>query len=231
MATTAHRLQQLQEKLVVPQEQDGTPATLTALLPCEPAIGEVAVACWVDSAGGELLELVRLDSGERVEGDVVALRESLTLLAMVETLEELASFEELGPLEQALAGWDPQGELPDEFSRARERAREALTALAAYSPGDEPRVARPQLLDGIGGALRELEQAWELLEQAAELWSDALLGAHPGDEVALERVQSLWRMLAVARRGPLSRPPSAALHDGREAGAAMAAAVTDTHQH
>jgi hypothetical protein len=30
----------------------------------------------------------------------------------------------------------------------------------------------------------------------------------------------------VARRGPLARPTSAALHDGREAGAAMAAAVT-----
>jgi hypothetical protein len=159
--------------------------------------------------------------------DAVALRESLTLLARVETLEELASFEELAPLAEALDSWDPQGELTAEFTLARARARAALDALAAFAPGDEPRIARPQLLDGIGGALRELEQAWELLEQAAELWSDTLLGTHPGDDAALERVQVLWRMLAVARRGPLATPPSAALQAGREAGAAMAAEVAD----
>jgi hypothetical protein len=224
--STAQRLIELQERLAVPAEDDGTPATLVALLPCEPAIGEVAVACWTDSDGGELVELVRLDTGARV-ADAVALRESLTLLAMVETLEELASFDELAPLAEALLAWEPQGEIAPEFTLARTRAHEALEALAALAPGEQPRIARPQLLDGIGGALRGLEQAWEQLEQAAELWSDQLLAAHPGDEASLERVQALWRMLAVARRGPLATPPSTALHAGREAGSAMAASIAE----
>jgi hypothetical protein len=155
----------------------------------------------------------------------VALRESLTLLAMVETVEELATFDELEPLAAALEAWDPHGEIAEDFTRARANAVEALRLLAAMAPGEEPRVARPQLLDQLGGGLRMVEKAWEQLEQAAELWSDALLAAHPGDDEALGRVQALWRMLAVARRGPLARPVSAALHDGREAGVAMAQAV------
>src|SRR4051812_5513758 len=98
MSTLEAQLLHLAETVVVPHEDDGTPATLAALMPCEPAIGEVAVAVWVDSAGGELIELLRLSTGERVGDDQVALRESLTLLAMVETVEELATFDELEPL-------------------------------------------------------------------------------------------------------------------------------------
>lgn len=226
MATITQRLEQLATVLEVPREDDGTPATLEALLPCEPAVGEVAVACWSDSAGGELIELVRLDSGARLP-DRVALREALTLLAMVETLEELASFDELDQLIEALGAWDGDGDLPEGFAGARARAIEALRSLAALAPSDEARVARPQLLDQLGGALRALELAWEQLEQQAELWSDALLAARPDDANALEQVQALWRLLAVARRGPLAQPPSGALQAGREAGAAMATAVLD----
>lgn len=216
------------EKIERPREQDGTPATLEALMPCEPAVGQVAVACWTDSEGGELIELVRLADAARVD-DRVALREALTLLAMVETLEEVASFDELEALGEALATWQPDERepLPDQFARSRANALQALSTLRALAPGDEPRMARPQLLDELGGALRELERAWESLEQAAELWSDSLLASHPDDSSALEHVQELWRLLGSARRGPLLRPPSAALHAGREAGAAMAASVLD----
>lgn len=227
MADLAEHLSHLADTIDRPREEDGTPATLEALMPCEPAIGDVAVACWSDSAGGELIELVRLDDGARI-GDAVALREALTLLAMVETVEELASFDELADLEQALAAWhDGRGDRDAEFIRAQQQAVEALRALAALAPGDAPRVARPALLDQLGGALRELERAWEQLEQAAELWSDAHLATHARDDASVAEVQELWRMLGAARRGPLARPVSAALHDGREAGAAMAAAVAE----
>lgn len=224
MTTTSERIERLATLVEVPHEDDGTPATLQALLPCEPAIGEVAVACWSDSDGGELIELVRLDDGRRVP-DKVALREALTLLAMVETLEELAAFDELAPLADALSDWHADTELPDGFARARAQALEALEALAGLAPDEGPRVARPQLLDQLGMALRDLEHAWQQLEQQAEIWSDALLGARPDDTAAVEQVQVLWRLLAIARRGPLSQPPSMALQAGREAGAAMATAV------
>ena len=210
--------------LIAPSELQG--ARLIALLPCEPAVGEVAVACWQDAAGAELIELVRLPGGESI-ADSVALREALALLAMVETLEELASFDVLAPAARELRDWQGDGEaLTDQFSRAREAALTALAQLEALAPGDAPRVARPALLDSIGGALRELERAWELLEQAAEAWSDALLASRPGDGDALALVQGLWRLLGAVRRGPLAQPPSTALHAGREAGIAMAASIS-----
>ncbi len=220
------RLLALRDSIVAPREDDGTAATLVALMPCEPAIGEVAVVAWADSDGGELVELVRLADGGRVD-DPVALRESLTLLAMVETVEELASFDELAALDAELrafagAGEDEAGE---QLVRARARALEALDRLRALEPGDEPRMARPQLLDELGGALRELEKRWEQLEQAAELWSDAYLDQHGRDEESVALVQSLWRTMSVARRGPLAGKVATALHEGREAGVAMAAAV------
>ncbi|MCW2921248.1 MAG: hypothetical protein JWL76_1122 [Thermoleophilia bacterium] len=236
------RLLALRDVIVAPKEDDGTPATLAALMPCEPAIGQVAVAAWADSDGGELVELVRLDDGARVD-DPVALRESLTLLAMVETVEELASFAELPGLDAELRAFGGDGVLDAAASgdaagagetdedpaavlvRARSRALEALDQLRALEPGDDPRMARPQLLDELGGALRELEKRWEQLEQAAELWSDAWLERHERDEASVELVQSLWRSLSIARRGPLAGKVASALHEGREAGVAMAAAV------
>lgn len=228
MPSIDQQLQHLADTIDVPREEDGTPARLLALMPCEPAIGEVVVACWADSDEGELIELLRLDDGTRVD-DQVALRESLTLLAMVETVEELASFDELAPLRDALSAWraDDGSPLPDPFVRAREQALTALEGLLELAPGESARVARPGLLDRLGAALRELERTWELLEQAAELWSDAQIAAHPNERATLERVQGLWRVLGIARRGPLLRPISGALHDGREAGVAMAASIAD----
>lgn len=221
------RLLALRESIVAPREEDGTVATLVALMPCEPAIGEVAVVAWTDSAGGELLEIVRLDDGARIE-DPVALRESLSLLAMVETVEDLASFDELAQLDDELGafGTAEQLKLGDTFSRSRAGAHEAIAKLRGFEPGDDPRIARPQLLDELGGALRELERRWEQLEQAAELWSDAYLDASGRGDAAVELVQSLWRTLSIARRGPLARPVATALHEGREAGIAMAAAIS-----
>ena len=228
----ATRLLTLRDVIVAPKEDDGTPASLVALMPCEPAIGPVAVAAWSDSDGGELVELVRLDDGARVD-DPVALRESLTLLAMVETVEELASFGQLAQLDTDLRAFQIDGvadvgaalEPAGALAHARTRALEALDALRALEPGDEPRMARPQLLDELGGALRELEKRWEQLEQAAELWSDAWLDLHERDEASVDLVQSLWRTMSVARRGPLAGKVATALHEGREAGVAMAAAV------
>lgn len=229
MTSPAEQLLRVAEMIERPREEDGTDAALVALLPCEPAVGEVAVVCWSDSEGGELVELVRLADGARID-DRVALREALTLLAMVETLEELASFEALPELAAQLGAWDGHGmDMGPEFVDARDGALQALATLVGLAPSDEePRIARPGVLDDIGAALRELERAWELLEQAAEQWSDAHLQAHPQQQPeALARVQGLWRLLGTARRGPLERPPSVALRAGREAGAAMAAAVGD----
>jgi hypothetical protein len=222
----AGRLVELGNRIVVPHEEDGTPATLTALMPCEPAIGEVAVACWTDGAGGELVELVRLDDGARVD-DPVALREALTLLAMVETVEDLAAFDELDAIAGALRSWSaPQGEPAEALDVPRASACGALEALSQLAPG-ELRMARPQRLDELGGALRELERTWAQLEAASELWCDELLARRGNDEhVVVEAVQSLWRVLGSARRGPLSQPVATALHEGREAGVSMAAAVT-----
>lgn len=223
------RLSRCAEALVVPTEEDGTAATLVALMPCEPVVGEVAVACWRDSDGGELVELVRLADGTRID-DRAALRESLTLLAMVETVEELASFGQLVELEQQLAAWEPmvaEGVDDERVVAARDRAREAIGALAALAPV-EARVARTTRLDELGAALRGLDGAWASLEQAAEAWSDAVLAATDRSEAAVEVVQALWRTLAAGRGGPLARPVSAALHEAREAGTSMAAAVAAT---
>ncbi len=218
------RLQQLAATIVVPREDDGTEATLVALMPCEPAIGEVAVVVWTDSAGGELVELVRLDDGARVD-DQVALREALVLLAMVETIEELASFDELEAIGGALREWSPAVGDAAALAPARERATAAVQTLAALAPADA-RVARTERLDELGAALRELEQAWVALEQASEAWSDALLADEQVEQSqARDVVQELWRVLGLGRRGPLARPVSTALHEAREAGTSMAAAV------
>lgn len=223
------RLTRCAEALVVPTEGDGTPATLVALMPCEPVVGEVAVACWRDSDGGELVELVHLADGTRMD-DAAALRESLTLLAMVETVEELASFDQLPPIAEQLAAWEPMPHADVDASGlavARGRARAALEGLVALAPV-EARMARTTRLDELAAALRGLDAAWAALEQAAEGWSDAILAATDRSDAAVEVVQALWRALAAGRSGPLARPVSGALHEAREAGASMAAAVAAT---
>lgn len=226
MTTLEDRLTQLADRLTVPREDDGTPAELRALMPCEPAVGEVAVVCWTDSGGGELVELVRLDSGEPLD-DQAALRESLALLAMVETVEELASFDATGALRTELAAWvPPVGAAQtaiDGVNDARDRALVALDAVTQLDPGDEPRIARTSMLDALAAALRALEDVWQRLEQAAELWSDAHRAAHRDGADAMTAIQDLWRMLGAARRGPLRTPVATSLHSGREAGVAMAA--------
>ncbi len=220
------RLERLATLVEVPHEDDGSAAELIALMPCEPAIGEVVVACWRDSSGGELVELVRLDDGARVD-DPVALREALALLAMVETLEELASFGTLDEVVRDLSTWSSGLLAPSErFDAARTGALEALERLYALAPTDV-RVARTQLLDAIGAALRVLDTRWSALEQAVEAWSDALLAREGSDSpVAVEQVRGLWELLARVRRGPLSRSVATALHEAREAGIAMAASIS-----
>jgi hypothetical protein len=234
-ADLASRLATLVDQLVVPREEDGTEASLAALMPCEPAIGEVVVACWTDSEGGELVELVSLADGRRID-DPVALREALTLLAMVETIEELAAFDELLGVDGALDGWVAAanaavGDVPDapstdgSFAGARAAALDAAAALAALAPG-EARMARPQRLDELGALLRELDKRWTELELAAEAWCDALLAASGEDATTFgPLVTELWRVLGTVRRGPLGQPISAALHEAREAGASMAASL------
>jgi hypothetical protein len=162
--------------------------------------------------------------------DPVAMREALALLAMVETVEELASFAAIDEVRTALSAWSSDLLAPSErFSRARASALGALEVLAALAP-DEVRVARTQRLDELGAALRSLETHWGGLEQAAEAWSDALLERRGSDDEAASReVQALWRLLADVRRGPLSRPVATALHEGREAGVAMAAAIASAN--
>lgn len=204
-------------------------AHLVALLPCEPAVGEVAVACWGAPDDSEWIELVRLDDGERIE-DRVALRESLTLLAMVETVEELASFDRIEDVVEQLGLWaDTHADADTVLAAAIERGRRALEQLSVLAPGGSTRVARPGLLDQLGGALRALEATWEQLEQAAEIWSDAQLAGAAGGGAGpmLEPVQELWRVLGSVRNGQLREPVGAALHAGREAGTAMASAVAE----
>lgn len=210
-----------------PTAADGSPAQLAALMPAEPVVGEVAVACWVAEDGGEQFDLVRLDDGAPIH-DRTAMRETLALIAMTETLEELASFDALDELRAGMIAWiqrvDPAQPLAREFANADA----VLGRLAAIAPPDEGRIARTQILDTIGMVLRELEDRWQHLEQAAELWSDAHLEA-AGDarEAALADVQELWRVLGMARRGPLATPAATAVHAGREAGVALAAAIAD----
>lgn len=210
-----------------PRTEDGEGARLVALLPCEPAIGEVAVACWQSGDGSEAVELVRLRTGAQVV-DQVALRKSLNLLAMVETLEELASFELAGTLADELDAWAAT-HLDDAppLRSALDHGGAALRRLVSLAPGTGARVARPGILDALGGAIRELERTWEQLEQAAEQWSDARLAATGNEPVTLAEVQELWRLLGTARGGPLRQPASAALHAGREAGTAMASAIAE----
>ncbi|MCW2956602.1 MAG: hypothetical protein JWO69_1471 [Thermoleophilia bacterium] len=218
---TQRQLTALAESL----QRDG--AELVALLPCEPAVGDVAVAFWKHDDEAVSYELLRLADGGLLD-DPVALREAFTLLAMTETLEELASFEASEALADQLEGWVETVQPGDAALKAAiARGAAALRALSAIAPDDTVRVARPQLLDQLGGGLRALEQAWMSLEQAAVAWSDAQLdasGAPIGD--ARTNVPALWKVLGEARKGALRQPAGAALKDGREAGLALAKAAT-----
>lgn len=212
-----------------PQSPDGSPAHLVGLMPAEPVVGEVAVACWVAGDDAEQFDLVRLEDGEPIH-DQTAMRETLALLAMTETLEELASFAQLGPLHDELQTWRHRVDAEHQLARDLERAASALERLHELAPPEHGRVARTQILDDIGMRLRELERCWEHLEQSAELWSDEQLAAAPTSEVRDERltsVQELWRVLGGGRRGPLATPAATAVHAGREAGVAFAAAIAE----
>ena len=202
-------------------------ATLGALMPCEPAIGDVVIALWSHEDGTLSYEVLRLADGGLVE-DPIALREAFTLLAMTETLEELASFEASAALADELEAWVGRVQPGDDALEAGiARSATALRELAALAPS-EVRVARPAVLDELGGALRALETAWMVLEQAAVAWSDAQLdpdGAPTGD--SRETVPALWKVLGAARAGALRFPASTALQEGREAGVALAKAAAD----
>jgi hypothetical protein len=212
-----------------PSDDHDSPMQLAGLLPCEPAIGPVALACWINERGDEHYELVRLDEAAMVVRDATALREACTLLAMCETLEELASVGIASQARDELAAWRDAPGQPVDTSALHapiKRATEALSTLIETVPDDDSvRVARPPLLDAIGSALRTLELSWTTLEQHGERWSDEALASRTDDADVVEQVQSLWRTLALARRGPLSHAPSEALHGGREAGLALASAI------
>ncbi|MCW2973292.1 MAG: hypothetical protein JWN72_1565 [Thermoleophilia bacterium] len=228
----AVRLDQLATQLTAdaPAGDDGQPAQLVALMAVEPAVGEVVVVGWVTGDGNEAMELVRLDDGSLVH-DHTALRESLTLLAMNETLEELASFGEVTGLSDALKAWldaAPAGTVSDLFIEAVAAANAHVDALLALDTAQRgPRIATTARLDQLGGVIRELEKSWERLEQQAELWSDQQLAATDNDPATVAVVQDLWRLLGHARRGPLAQPVSSAIHGGREAGTALAAAIAE----
>jgi hypothetical protein len=216
-----------------PTGSDGAPAELVALMPAEPVVGEVAVACWADRDGNEQFDLVALADGAP-NTDHTALREALALLAMTETLEELASFDTLATCRDELQTWvrSMAGVGADVEPSLREhidRAAAALDALASLAPPATGRVARTTQLDTIGEALRVLENQWQLLEQAAELWSDAQLADAdaPDHSDRVDRVRHLWQALSRARRGPLATNPATAVHAGREAGVALAKAIVD----
>lgn len=203
-------------------------ATLKALMPCEPAIGEVAVVCWSAADGDECIELVRTADGSRIS-DPAALRETFSLLAMVETLEELASFEQLKPISDSLKAFtlpsnDDLTSLQDGFTRARNDALASLNQLIKLAPSDT-RVARTSILDEVSAAIRDLERSWLVLEQRSQEWCDAYLASAQREDAAIKTVRELWTILSTARSGPLSRPISTALNDGREAGRSLAASV------
>ena len=218
---------------------------LSALLPCEPAVGEVVVACFEPSSeqgsegpeGAEradgvdaMYALHRLDAEAAPINDQRALREALLLLALVEAIEEHAMFDEIHTTREALAAWQPTAAAPDpRLVTERDDSLAALDAVAALDLSGVPRVARTQRLDELGGALRSLAARWEQLEESAAGWSDAVLAAAQGDAEATTAAQhdvsSLWGVLGRARRGPLAAPVSDAMHAGRQAGAALADAV------
>lgn len=235
MIDDAHLSEQLialAERLTTsaPVDENGA-AELTALLPCEPAVGPVAVVCWQSQSGETLYELARLD-GTRLD-DTTALRESLVLLAMMEALEQQLAPLTLRDLIDGLIEWQTavrearesgytpgmveQDEITTQLWRNVELLQQIQTDVG--DPDDEPRMAGPQRLDRLGGQLRELERTWEALESAAATWIDAV-----GDAES-PLVGKLWTTLALARRGPLAAPVSAVIEDGRRAGAALAEEV------
>ncbi|MCW2949405.1 MAG: hypothetical protein JWN41_418, partial [Thermoleophilia bacterium] len=190
--TLATRLDRLAAQLTAraPAGENGAPATLAALLPAQPAVGDVVVVGWLDAAGNEQYELVRLDDGSPVR-DHVAMREALTLLAMTETLEELAGFGEIRGLSGALRSWldaAPSDTVSDLFVEAIAAANAHLDALTALdTTTGAPRIATTSRLDQLSGVIRDLERIWERLEQQAELWSDERLAAteNAADTVAV----------------------------------------------
>lgn len=204
-----------------PHDVDGE-ATLVALMPCEPVTGRAAVACWRAVDGSEMYELVRFD-GSRIS-DATALREALILLAMVEAAEQQFADDTLAAAHGALRDWSAQydAEASDasagmpELRTAITRACDELDATRARVAHDQPRIAQADLLDAWGDAARRLENAWQSLEQAAELYSTPENQAADGD-----RVRELWRALGVGRHGALRTPLMETLQQAREAGRAM----------
>lgn len=224
--------------------QAGAPAEadLVALLPCEPAIGQVVVVCWQSEIPAEertadtdpdevdhAWEMVQLGTGDRID-DPKAFREALTLLAMAEALEELADPDTLDELVTALDAWceragDDAGRADIVAAVAKSTVRTIDLIRVIDGGTDEEgvaagaRIATPIELDRIGGMLRELDREFTATERAAERW------AQSSWEDDRELVEALWATLSIARRGPLRTPVSAALEQGREAGTALADAV------
>ena len=190
-----------------PRTEDGEGARLVALLPCEPAIGEVAVACWQSGDGSEAVELVRLTHRRAGGGPGRAARVA-NLLAMVETLEELASFELAGTLADELDAWAAThlDDAPLPAQRARSRRRGAAPAGRRSLPARAPAWRGPASSMRSGARFAQLERD----VGAARAGGGAVERCPPRCERGNERgtlstVQELWRLLGTARGGPLRR--------------------------
>lgn len=210
-------------------------ADLVALLPCEPVVGIVAAACWQDGSGAHVWELVRLEDGTRIS-DRTAVRETFTLIAMLETLEDRLGPAALAELDGALIAWlDSWRELTNDavgvaLTTAIDAARAQVAAATDLTAVVEPRIATVAKLDTLATQLQALEVAWAALEAAANTWSEATFpdtyDHGPDAERRRGAVQVLWEALQLARRSVLREPATALLQAAREAGAALAADAT-----
>lgn len=197
-------------------------ARLAALLACDSVRGLVAIACWQLDADHQHWQLLDLESGARIDDDVL-MREALVLVAMAETLIDHADQEMLEGAATTLESWSPRMEGPgsEQLAAALVEAARAMRSLAdaARTPAGALHAA-PGELDRIGGMFRELERSWSIVDVHARQW--ARTAAVEQDAGSLHE---LWEALARVKGGPLSLPVSVLLERGREAGRALAADV------
>jgi hypothetical protein len=162
-------------------------ATLTGILPTEPASGVRIYVCAFENGRGAR-SWVALDR----EGQPVSarrdVRDAVSIAALCEVAEEAAFPGDLDELRAQLVALRI-AEMPDGIEEAEDAARALQHVLGA-----PPQLASPARLDAIGQAARRLERALD--PTASSPFTDVMRAA--GDVA-----DALWRDVESAYLGPL----------------------------
>jgi hypothetical protein len=167
--------------------RDHVGATLTGILPTEPASGLRIYVCAFENGDGARSWIALDRDGQTVRSrrDV---RDAVSIAALCEVAEEAAFPGDLDELRAQLVALRI-AEMPDGIEEAEDAARALQHVLGA-----PPQLASPERLDAIGHAARRLERALD--PTAPSPFTDTM-------RAAADVADALWRDVESAYLGPL----------------------------